>query len=58
MSSPREPSEAGRLGARSRSGVDGLCRIRRGERYGACGDEIWGRGLRPLPLVIFVEVTR
>jgi hypothetical protein len=35
---PQEPGEAVLVGRRSRSEVREPCRLRRGERYGACGD--------------------
>ena len=37
---PREPSEAVRVGKRSRSGRSELCRLRRSEGSGACGDAV------------------
>ena len=37
---PHEPSEAVRVGKRSRSGRSELCRLRRSEGSGACGDAV------------------
>ena len=36
---PAEAQRSGFGGERSRSGMNDTCRLRRGERYAACGDE-------------------
>ena len=40
LGAPHEPSEAVRVGKRSRSGRSELCRWRRSEGSGACGDAV------------------
>ena len=48
---PREPSEAVRVGKRSRSGRSELCRWRQSEGSGACGDAVTLRRLRDATLL-------
>ena len=54
---PTKPSESGFIGGRTNNGMNEPCRLRRGEEYGVCEDDMNDKELRALIERMIAEVA-